>query len=203
MHFNGGGGGGRAVVVNGNAGVDAGVLRHQVTDFQQDVARIPAGEERVEEERGRSQICGKKEDDRWKSGATEEAKGTNRTDPMSMVKRALLVTGFWSGPFRVTEGLGRPHTLQQRTTVSPNAHTTSDRTTRNSGATARQDKSPNPSSLNGGKTSTSDGAEPSRVGLHLTADCGLSRPRRVLQHQHIPFLSPAAENGAVRRTKRV
>lgn len=54
---------------------------------------------------------------------------------MSMVKRLLLVTGFWSGPFRVTEGLGRPHTLQQSTTVSPKAHTTSDSGTRNSGAT--------------------------------------------------------------------
>lgn len=57
---------------------------------------------------------------------------------MSIVKRLLLVTGFWSGPFRVTLGLGRPHTLQQRTTVSPNAHTTSDRGTRNSGATAHR-----------------------------------------------------------------
>lgn len=57
---------------------------------------------------------------------------------MSMVKRLLLVTKFWSGPLRVTEGLGRPQTLQQSTTVSPNAHTTSDSGTRNSGATGHK-----------------------------------------------------------------
>jgi len=50
LHFDGGGGGGGAVVVNGDAGVDAGVLRHQITDLQQDVARVPAEEEEEEEE---------------------------------------------------------------------------------------------------------------------------------------------------------
>jgi len=38
------------VVVNGNAGVDARILRHQVTDLQQDVTSVP-GEERGEEGR--------------------------------------------------------------------------------------------------------------------------------------------------------
>lgn len=51
LHFNGGRGGGRAVVINGNAGVDARVLRHQITDLQQDVTCIP-GEEEQEEEGG-------------------------------------------------------------------------------------------------------------------------------------------------------
>lgn len=45
LHFNGGGGGGRAVIVNGDAGVDPGILRHQITDLQQDVACVPGGQE--------------------------------------------------------------------------------------------------------------------------------------------------------------
>lgn len=31
------------MIVNGDAGVDARVLRHQITDLQQDVAGVPAG----------------------------------------------------------------------------------------------------------------------------------------------------------------
>lgn len=50
LHFNRGGRGGRAVVVNGNTGVDPCILRHQVTDLQQDVTGIPGEEEEEEEE---------------------------------------------------------------------------------------------------------------------------------------------------------
>lgn len=50
LYFDGGRGGGRAVVVNSNAGVDPGVLRHQVTDLQQDVTCIPGEEEQYEKE---------------------------------------------------------------------------------------------------------------------------------------------------------
>lgn len=130
------------MVVHSNTGVDPRILRHQITDLQQDVARIPeeqedgAREEEDQEEtrrggRENSLHVGTKSDSGWEHA--EECRYL-----MSMVKRLLLVTGFWSGPFRVTEGLGRPHTLQQRTTVSPNAHTTSDRGLRNSGATAHR-----------------------------------------------------------------
>ena len=52
LHFNGGRGGGRAMVINGNTGIDTGILRHQVTDLQQDVTRIPGEEEEEEEHRG-------------------------------------------------------------------------------------------------------------------------------------------------------
>lgn len=31
------------MIVNGDAGVDARVLRHQITDLQQDVAGVPVG----------------------------------------------------------------------------------------------------------------------------------------------------------------
>lgn len=137
------------MIVNGNTGVDACVLRHQITDLQQDVAGVPAGggggtgrwRRKTMMERDQDGIVGRK-----KPSETSCCKalllrggtvGFNHTHLMSMVKRLLLLTGFWSGPFRVTVGLGRPQTLQQSTTVSPNAHTTSDRGLRNSGATAR------------------------------------------------------------------
>lgn len=116
------------MIVNGNAGVDPCVLRHQITDLQQDVTCIPG-----EDEGGRNGIREKEKREKINIGIR---RGTCYL--ISIVKRLLLVTGFWSGPFRVTLGLGRPHTLQQRTTVSPNAHTTSDRGTRNSGATAHR-----------------------------------------------------------------
>lgn len=39
------------MVINGNAGVDPGILRHQITDLQQDVTCIPGeGEDEDEEE---------------------------------------------------------------------------------------------------------------------------------------------------------
>lgn len=57
---------------------------------------------------------------------------------MSIVNRLLLTSRLWSGPFRVMVGLGRAHTLQHRTTVSPRAHDTSARGVRNSGDTALQ-----------------------------------------------------------------
>lgn len=135
------------MIVNGDAGVDARVLRHQITDLQQDVAGVPAGggggggtgrwRRKTTMVRDQDGIVGRKlpgVKPRCFRGGTV---GFNHTHLMSMVKRLLLLTGFWSGPFRVTVGLGRPHTLQQSTTVSPNAHTTSDRGLRNSGATAR------------------------------------------------------------------
>lgn len=118
------------MVVDGDAGVDARVLRHQVTDLQQDVAGV-SGEKEEEERIFRTtkfllqdQI------------AHSRLHTHTLAHLMSMVRRPLLLTGFWSGPLRVMLGLGRPHTLQQSTTVSPNAHTTSDRGLRNSGATA-------------------------------------------------------------------
>lgn len=42
---------------------------------------------------------------------------------------------FWSGPFQVMVGFGRPHTLHCRITVSPSRQVTSTKGTRNSGAT--------------------------------------------------------------------
>lgn len=42
---------------------------------------------------------------------------------------------FWSGPFQVMVGLGRPHTLHCSVTVSPSKQVTSTNGTRNSGAT--------------------------------------------------------------------
>lgn len=134
------------MVVNSNTGVDPGILRHQITDLQQDVTCIPGEQEDgAKEEEAQRQMSKKqqegRENDSLHVGTKSDCSWEHsllRCYLMSMVKRLLLVTGFWSGPFRVTEGLGRPHTLQQRTTVSPNAHTTSDRGLRNSGATARR-----------------------------------------------------------------
>ena len=42
---------------------------------------------------------------------------------------------FWSGPFQVMVGFGRPQTLHCRVTVSPSKQVTSTKGTRNSGAT--------------------------------------------------------------------
>lgn len=39
------------MVVNSNAGVDPGILRHQITDLQQDVTCIPGEEEEGMEEK--------------------------------------------------------------------------------------------------------------------------------------------------------
>lgn len=33
------------MIVNSDAGVDPGILRHQITDLQQDVTRVPGEEE--------------------------------------------------------------------------------------------------------------------------------------------------------------
>lgn len=44
MDFNGGRRRGRAVVINSSAGVDACILRQEVTDLQQDVPSVPAEE---------------------------------------------------------------------------------------------------------------------------------------------------------------
>lgn len=38
------------MIVNGDTGVDARVLRHQITDLQQDVAGVPAGGWGVQED---------------------------------------------------------------------------------------------------------------------------------------------------------
>lgn len=43
---------------------------------------------------------------------------------------------FWSGPFQVMVGFGRPQTLHCSITVSPSKQVTSTKGTRNSGATA-------------------------------------------------------------------
>lgn len=42
---------------------------------------------------------------------------------------------FWSGPFQVMVGFGRPQTLHCNVTVSPSKQVTSTKGTRNSGAT--------------------------------------------------------------------
>lgn len=42
---------------------------------------------------------------------------------------------FWSGPFQVMMGFGRPQTLHCNVTVSPSKQVTSTKGTRNSGAT--------------------------------------------------------------------
>lgn len=42
---------------------------------------------------------------------------------------------FWSGPFQVMVGFGRPQTLHCSVTVSPSKQVTSTKGTRNSGAT--------------------------------------------------------------------
>ncbi len=52
LYFDGGRGRGGAMVVNGNAGVDPCILRHQITDLQQDVTCVP-GEEEEQEKRER------------------------------------------------------------------------------------------------------------------------------------------------------
>lgn len=127
LHFNWSWRGGRAMVVNSYAGVDPSVLRHHITDLQQDVPCVSAKTNQVE------RVTWQKT---WKQSQTKPKRSVCYL--MSTVKRLLLVTGFWSGPFRVMEGLGRPQTLQQRTTVSPNAQTTSDRGLRNSGATVHK-----------------------------------------------------------------
>lgn len=38
------------MVVNSNAGVDPGILRHQITDLQQDVTCVPGEREEQEEQ---------------------------------------------------------------------------------------------------------------------------------------------------------
>lgn len=40
------------MVVNGNAGVDTGILWHQITDLQQDVTCIPGNEEEQKGQKG-------------------------------------------------------------------------------------------------------------------------------------------------------
>lgn len=54
MNFNGGRGGGRAAVVNGNTGVDTRILRHQITDLQQDVTSVPAEQRACKEQKKNS-----------------------------------------------------------------------------------------------------------------------------------------------------
>ncbi len=65
------------MVVNSNTGVDPGILRHQITDLQQDVTCIP-GEEEEEE----------KEDDRKEAGKQDRQK----SDKRKLHTHALCVT---------------------------------------------------------------------------------------------------------------
>lgn len=69
------------MVVNSDAGVDPGVLRHHVTDLQQDVPCVSAGKTRGES-RGRK-----------REGLVGQKRRSGRYR-MSTVKRLLLVTGF-------------------------------------------------------------------------------------------------------------
>lgn len=52
-----------------------------------------------------------------------------------MAEPLSLSRMFWSGPFQVTVGFGRPQTLHCSVTVSPSRQVTSTKGTRNSGAT--------------------------------------------------------------------
>lgn len=53
------------MVINSNTGIDPGILRHQITDLQQDVARIPAEQEDgVKEEENQRQMRKKQQEGR-------------------------------------------------------------------------------------------------------------------------------------------